>query len=329
MRFAVVGLGHIAQKAVLPAFASCRRARLAAVVSGDPRKAAALGRRFGAGAWFGYAPREFERGLAEASVEAVYLAVPTAAHRELTERSARAGVHVLCEKPLAPTAADAEAMLRASRRHNVRLMVAYRLHFDPANRRAEHLVADGRLGRPLVFDSVFTIQVRRGDSRLAPAARGGGPLHDIGIYCINAARRLLGGEPVEVLGTAYEGSGPGIPIRTFAGTLRFSNGAVATFSCGFGPVAVSRYELVGTAGRLVMDPAYNYRGELVQTVTVDGRSRTRSFPHRDQFAAELDAMADAVRSGRPPEPSGEEGLADLRVVDALYRSVARRRLISL
>ena len=195
VRYAVVGLGYIAQMAVLPAFAHAgENSELAALVSDDPEKLAKLGRKYRVADRFGY--DDFEAGLRDAGVDAVYLALPNHLHREYTERAAAAGVHVLCEKPMAVTEDDCRAMIRGCDGSGIKLMIAYRLHFEEANLRAVDLVQSGRLGDVRAFNSVFTMQVKAGDIRLNPRAQGGGTLYDIGISCINAARYLFEAEPV-------------------------------------------------------------------------------------------------------------------------------------
>jgi glucose-fructose oxidoreductase len=321
IRYAVVGLGHIAQVAVLPAFAHAENSELTALVSDDPEKLEKLGRRYKVKARFSY--DQFEECLRSGIVDAVYIALPNHLHREYAERAARAGVHVLCEKPLAVTEEDCLAMIRAAEENGVKLMVAYRLHFEEANLKAIQLVQSGRIGDPRLFASVFTMQVKQGDIRLNPRELGGGPLYDIGVYCINAVRNLFGAEPMEVIAFSSNNGDP----RFFeceemtAAILRFpERERVASFTCSFNGADVSTYRVVGTKGELVMDPAYEYAGELKQRVTVDGRSRERTFPKRDQFAPELISFSECILTGAAPEPSGWEGLADVRVIRALYRS---------
>jgi predicted dehydrogenase len=321
IRYAVVGLGHIAQAAVLPAFAHAENSELAALVSDDPEKLEKLGRKYRVKARFSY--DEFDQCLGSGLVDAVYIALPNHLHREYTERAARRGVHVLCEKPMAVTDADCLSMIRVAEEHDVKLMVAYRLHFEEANLKAIDLVQSGRLGDPRLFDSVFTMTVKEGDIRLNPRELGGGTLYDIGIYCINAVRNLFGAEPMEVVAfSANKGDQRFLECEeTTSAILRFpGRERLATFSCSFGAADVSSYRVVGSRGELVMEPAYEYAGELKQRVTVDGRTRQRAFPKRDQFAPELLSFSDCILSGAAPEPSGWEGLADVRIIRALYRS---------
>jgi predicted dehydrogenase len=321
VRYAVVGLGHIAQGAVLPAFAHAENSELTALISDDPQKLEKLGRRYKVKARYSY--DQFEECLQSGVVDAVYIALPNHLHREYTERAARAGVHVLCEKPLAVTEEDCLSMIQACEENGVKLMTAYRLHFEEANLKAIDLVQGGRLGEPRLFDSVFTMQVKEGDIRLNPRELGGGPLYDIGVYCINAVRNLFGAEPMEVMAfSANNGE------RRFqqceemtSAILRFpGRERLASFTCSFNGADVGSYRVVGTKGDLVMDPAYEYAEGLTQRVTIDGRTRERTFPKRDQFAPELISFSECILSGAAPEPSGWEGLADVRVIRALYRS---------
>lgn len=321
IRYAVVGLGHIAQVAVLPAFAHAENSEVAALVSHDPEKLTKLGRRYKVKNLFSY--DQYADCLQSGLVDAVYIALPNHLHRDYAERAARAGIHVLCEKPMAVTEEDCISMIRTAEEHNVKLMVAYRLHFEEANLRAIDLVQSGKLGDARLFDSVFTMQVKEGDIRLGPRELGGGTLYDIGVYCINAVRSIYGAEPMEAVAFSSNNGDPRFQqceemtscILRFPGKERLAN-----FTCSFGAADVSSYRVVGTKGELSMDPAYEYAAELVQHTTIDGRTRQRTFPKRDQFAPELISFSDCILTGADPESSGWEGLADVRVIRALYRS---------
>src|SRR3954469_25162125 len=330
IRYAVVGLGHIAQVAVLPAFAHAENSELAALVSDDPEKLEKLGRRYKVKERFGY--DQYDDCLSSGIVDAVYIALPNHLHRSYTERAAQAGVHVLCEKPMAVTEEDCLAMIRAAEESGVKLMVAYRLHFEEANLKAIDLVQTGKLGDARIFDSVFTMQVKEGDIRLSPRELGGGTLYDIGVYCINAVRNLYGAEPMEVVAFSSNNGDPRFQQceEMTSAILRFpGRERLASFTCSFGAAGVSSYRVVGTEGELLMDPAYEYAGELVQRVTIKGKTRERKFPKRDQFAPELISFSECILSGASPEPSGWEGLADVRVIRALYRSADTGRPVTL
>ncbi len=322
VRYALVGLGHISQVAVLPAFAHAREnSALTALISDDPVKRRTLGRRYGVKHLYSY--DEYGEALAGGEFDAVYIALPNHLHRDYAVRAADAGIHVLCEKPLAPTEADCYAMIHAAQRNDVRLMTAYRLHFEPANLSAIDLVQAGRLGEPRLFNSTFTLQVKPGDIRLNPHEMGGGVLYDIGIYCINAARNLFRAEPETVFATAVHGTDARFAAveESVSAVLTFPGDRLASFVASFGASDVAHYRVVGTEGDLVLDPAYEYAGEITRTLTVDGRSREKTWPKADQFAPELVNFSRAVRAGTDPEASGREGLCDVRVIRALYRSI--------
>ena len=326
VRYAVVGLGHIAQVAVLPAFAHARNSRLVAVVSGDAAKRREIARRYRLDHAFDYG--DYEACLEQ--VDAVYIALPNSQHAEYTIRAARAGVHVLCEKPMAVTAAERERMIAACAQHRVKLMIAYRLHFEAVNLKVIDLVRAGRIGEPKFFNSSFSMTVRRGDIR-TKRAFGGGTLYDIGVYCINAARYLFRAEPTEVVAMSVNSGVKALSEidESTAAILRFEGGRVASFVTSFNGGDVAEYRIVGSKGDIHVDPAYEYAESLGYTLTVDGTPQRKTIGKRDQFAPELLHFSDCIRHDRTPEPSGEEGLADVRIVQALYRSAKSGRAIAI
>jgi len=327
IRYAVVGLGHIAQVAVLPAFAHARRnSRLTAVVSGDRTKRREIAKRYRLEQAFNY--DEFAECLR--SVDAVYIALPNSMHAEYTIRAARAGVHVLCEKPMAVTADECRRMIAACRRADVKLMIAYRLHFETLNLAAMDLARSGRLGELKFFNSSFSMTVRRGDIR-TKRAYGGGTLFDIGVYCINAARNLFRAEPTQVSAVSVNSGLSTLAEidETTAAILRFGDERVATFVTSFNASDVASYRVVGTKGDLHADPAYEYAEGLEYTLTIDGKTMRKAFAKHDQFAPELLYFSDCILNDREPEPSGEEGLQDVRIVEALYQSARSGRPVKM
>ena len=316
VRYAVVGLGHIAQVAVLPAFGNARRnSKLAALVSGDPVKLEELGKKYHVERRYSY--EQYDQMLKSGEVDAVYIALPNSLHAEYAIRAAQAGVHVLVEKPMALTEEECERMAAAAREAKVKLMVAYRLHFERANLEAIEVLRSGRIGEPRLFSSTFAIHVVPGNIRVQKAL-GGGTLYDIGIYCINAARALFRDEPVEVRATSTGTIGD--VEETLSATLRFPGERLASFTCSFGAADVSEYRIVGTKGDLAVEPAYEYATALQHRLTLDGERKERRFAKRDQFAPELLYFSDCVLRNHEPEPGPDEGLADIRVIRALYAS---------
>jgi predicted dehydrogenase len=324
VRYAVVGLGHISQVAVLPAFKhASENSELVALVSGDQEKLAKLARKYDVDATYTY--EQYDECLQSGKVDAVYIALPNHMHREYTVRAAEAHVHVLCEKPMAVTVQECEEMIRACEQNRVKLMIAYRLHFEEANLKTIEIAQSGRLGALRTFASVFTMNVEDEDNiRLSPLHMGGGPVYDIGTYCINAARYLFRDEPIEV--SAFNANNGEPRFRNIdemtSAILRFPGERLATFTCSFGAADVSEYRIVGTRGDVRMDPAYEYAGELRQVITIDGKTSEHEFRKRDQFAPELVYFSNCVQQNLEPEPSGWEGLSDVRVIRAVLESAA-------
>jgi len=240
VRYAVVGLGHIAQNAVLPAFRHARRnSRLAALVSDDAEKLKAVGDKYKVEARYSY--DDYEDCLK--TVDAVYIALPNSMHADFTVRAANAGVHVLCEKPLAVTVEECERMIEACREANVKLMTAYRLHFEEINLRAIELIRGGRIGEPKYFNSSFSMTVKPGNIRTRRET-GGGTLYDIGVYCINAARYLFRAEPKEVVAVSVNSVPDKLPEidESTAAILRFEGERVASFVTSFNAADAASYQ---------------------------------------------------------------------------------------
>jgi len=329
LRFAVVGLGHIAQAAVLPAFRHARpHVELTALVSGTPNKLSKLGTRYRVKHRVSYADADklFDSG----AIDAVYIATPNTEHTEWAVRAAEAGLHVLCEKPLATSIEDCERMIDACERNNVKLMTAYRLHFERCNLEVADLVRKKRIGEARYFDSQFSMQVK-GDNIRVDRALGGGPEWDIGIYCQNAARYVFAAEPTQVWATATN-SGDArfkeVP-ETVHVILKFPGERIANFICSFGAADRSRYEIVGTKGSIVVDPAYEYAEGLGYELTIGEKKKKKKFAKSDQFAPELVYFAQCVRGNRTPEPSGKEGLIDVAIIEAIHESLASGQWVKL
>jgi glucose-fructose oxidoreductase len=231
---------------------------------------------------------------------------------------------------MAVTEEECKRMIAAAERRRVKLMVAYRLHFEEANLQAIQLVESGQIGDARVFSSTFSLPVEEGNIRVRPEL-GGGTLYDIGIYCINAARYLFRDEPTEVVAASFNGGDErfeGVDEATSA-ILRFPGDRVASFTSSFGVADVSSYRIVGTKGDLRVEPAYNYLGDIKHFLTIDGKATAQTFKGKDQFAPLLIEMSRCIREDREPEPNGLEGLADVRIIETTYRSAIERRPIQI
>jgi glucose-fructose oxidoreductase len=326
--YAVIGLGHIAQSAVLPAFAHAKNSRLVALVSSDAEKRARLGRRYRCDA---FDPRDLDDVLDLADVDAVYIAEPNDKHVDFAVRCAKEGVHVLCEKPLAVSEEECRRMIDACRDNGVKLMTAYRLHFEEANLAAVKLIEQGRIGDLRFFSSAFAYQVRPGNIRTS-AERGGGPIWDLGVYCINAARYLFRADPVEVFALRMDRREDERFAEVHEGMsvlLKFPGDRVAQFTVSFGSYEQGRYRLVGTRGHIEIENAYEYSGPRELRLSLGGKQRVRKFKPADQFAPELIAFSRAILRDTAVEPDGEEGLRDVRIIVAALKSARENRPLTL
>jgi predicted dehydrogenase len=209
-------------------------------------------------------------------------------------------------------------------------MIAYRLHFERGNLSAIAALRNGEIGEPRIFRSAFTQQVPAGNIRLT-VEDGGGPLYDLGVYCVNAARYLFRAEPDEVF--CYNAAGKD---RRFDGVaemssavMRFPNDRLAVFTCSFGATDRDNYEVIGTKGVLKMDPGYAMSSDIKCEITVGDKTRKATYKRRDQFGPELVYFSDCILNNKQPEPGGVEGLTDVRIIAALQQSAANARPISI
>lgn len=323
IRYAVVGLGYIAQVAVLPAFKNAKKnSVLTALVSGDKEKLNRLGEKYHIDKCYLYS--EFEDCLRRGEVDAVYIATPNFYHRNIMETAAKYGVHVLCEKPMAVTTEDCHSMITQAEKNNIQLMIAYRLHFESSNLEAIKIAHSKRIGDIKVFNSVFTMQVKDNQNiRLEDIDKGGGPLYDIGIYCINAARYLFKAEPVEVFGIVNNSKDTRFKKidELISCIMKFPDGKMASFTISFGAFGTADYDLIGTKGRIRLENGYKYANTMTLKTYEDNKIITKKYPKRDQFAPELIYFSECIQKKKKPEPSGEEGLADIKIVEAILLSI--------
>lgn len=327
VRYAVVGLGNIAQLAVLPAFARATdNSKLVALISSDPVKLGALAEKYAVDHTGPY--ERFESVLEASEADAVYIALPNTMHRSMTERASLVGVHVLCEKPMATRVEDCEAMIAATRAAGVKLMVAYRLPFEQANRIAMARLQRGELGELRVFSSVFSQLVREGDVR-ARAQMGGGAMFDMGIYCVHAARHVFGQEPVEVV--AFRD--PDLRIQgvdeVASALLVFPGGRVAQITATQSAANVAECRVVGTKGDLRLDPAFECVSPLRELMAADDSGDPPKNGRRDPFATELLHFSSCILGGAELSPSAEEALCDVRVLEAIEKAARTGQRVEL
>src|SRR5262247_3118067 len=327
--YALVGVGTLVRRFVLSAFArSGEHSRLAAVVSGDRAKAQVVAQQLHAAA---YHYDELRQCLQRDDVNAMYIALPNSLHCDYAVEAARAGVHVLCEPPMAVTADECRRMIRTSQTNRVKMMIAYRLRVRPAVQKALALVRAGQIGHPKTFSADATIRVEEPHSTWLQRRLGGGTVYHLGVECINAARGFLGPEPAQVMAmTARTSRRYGGDVDEGAVALiRFPDDRLAHFHTSFGEEPVSRFTVFGEDGWIQVANAYesNAPGQLV--VIRRGARQESTFEPADEFVAMLAACSGAIRDEREPELSGIEGLQDTRIIEAIYRSSRDGRPVTL
>jgi len=320
--YAVVGLGFISEFAILPAFGHSQNARLLAVVSGDRNKARRLARQFGAPHTHTY--DDYTLCLNRPEIEAVYIATHPGTHAPLAVQAAAAGKHVLCEKPMAATSEQCQQMVDACRANGVRLMIAYRKYFEPASLELKRLVSRGKLGQLRLIHSAFsmTLDKKARAWHFDPKLAGGGSLFDLGVYCVNTVRWLTGKEPTEAAAYTWAVH-PDVFCEVeenIAFRLVFPDGLVCQASTSFSAAMASFLHLHGEKGWAALTPAFTFHEERRLFGDLGGERFEKKFQVLDEFALELDAFADCIRGNRDPEPNGLQGLHDVAVMEAIYRS---------
>jgi predicted dehydrogenase len=330
--WAIVGLGSLSINEILPAFAKCEKGKVVAFVSGHPDKANKLALRYGVNAKNIYNYQNYDSIKNNPEVDIIYIVLPNGMHAEYTVRGLQAGKHVLCEKPMANTPAECQQMIDAGRNADRKLMVAYRCRYEPYNQEAIRIARSQELGptQVILADTGFKI----GDPnqwRLNKQLAGGGSLFDIGIYALNASRYLSGEEPTEINAMMY--STPADPrfreVEEHVNfQLRFPSGILANCTSSYGYFHQSHYRVVGTEGRLEMDPATWYSG-LRMKVERGNKIEERELPVVDHFAAEMDHMSECVMQNKEPLTPGEEGLRDLRIIMATYEAANTGKTVKL
>ena len=330
--WAIVGLGSLAINQILPAFARAEKSRVVALVSGHPDKAKKLAARYGVAEKSVYDYQSYDALRQNPEVDVVYVVLPNSMHAEYTIRAHQAGKHVLCEKPMATTPADCQAMIDAARKAERKLMVAYRCRYEPFNQEMIRMAREQELGpvRVVVADHGFNI----GDPtqwRLKQAFAGGGSLMDIGIYGLQAARYVTGEEPVEIAAMSH--TTPGDERfkeveETINFQLRFPSGILANCTSSYGFSGQNRYRVITTKGWFELEPATSYTG-LRMRVRRGNVLEERSLPQRDHFALEMDHLSECVMSEKQPLTPGEEGLRDLKLMMAIYEAARSGRTVKL
>jgi predicted dehydrogenase len=330
--FALVGLGSLSENQIAPAlFQKTKLCKLTGLVSGHPDKAMQWAKKYGVPEKNVYSYQTFDQIKSNPDIDVVYVVLPNSMHAEYTIRAAKAGKHVLCEKPMAISVKECDAMIAACKAAGRKLAIGYRLHFEPNN------LEMVRLAREKTFGAVKVIEASAGfpiddplQWRLDKKLSGGGSLMDIGIYALQAARYISGEEPTSVSAQSSTTDPvkfkPGVDESVLF-TLNFPSGIVANCASSYA-TGLNRYRASAERGWFEVQPALNYEG-IKGRMRANGAPKDFDFPPVDHFAAEMDDFADCILNGKQTRVPGEEGRRDLRIMAAIYESAASGKRVSL
>ncbi|GGY71269.1 glucose-fructose oxidoreductase [Cellvibrio zantedeschiae] len=328
LRVAIMGLGSYGSR-VAEAMQACKKAKIVGVISGTPSKISTWQSKYNIPAKNCYNYENFDDIKNNPDIDAVYVITPNALHRDQVIRVAKAGKHVICEKPMGLNAKECEEMIDACKKANVKLLVGYRMHFEPNTVEIINQRSRGEFGRILSFEGGTGFPI--GDPtqwRLNKALAGGGSLMDVGIYAVNGARYMVGQEPVWV--TAQETKTNPAKFKegvdeTIQFQLGFPNGAIASCVTSYN-ISLDRFVLNGDKGFAELRPAFGYGPIKART-----NKGELSFPHVMHQTTQMDEMAGIILGNNKPvfPVDGEEGLKDLKVIDAIYLAVKTGKKVPL
>jgi predicted dehydrogenase len=322
--YAAVGLGTISD-IFMRACANSQTAKITALVTGHPEtKGAKYSAMYDIPKSSIYTYATFDRIRENPDVDAIYVGLPNSMHREYTVRGALAGKHVLCEKPMAISSAECHNMIDTCRQAKVKLMIGYRVQFEPMWNQAIGIIHSGRLGQLQSFHGGFFGQQPAGAWRLTKTLGGGGALLDLGIYPLNAIRHITGEEPTNftaVIATRERSGRFSEVEQSMEWTMKFHSGIIASCGCSYGQRGPSILTINGDTGYLVIEPAFNYEGVRLHG-EVGGKQielvSTEKHPY--QFTIEAEHFADCIRNNKEPATPGEEGLKDMLAIEAIYQA---------
>jgi predicted dehydrogenase len=318
VRYAMVGLGDIAQEDMMPAVEHTGNSEISALITSDDLKARELGEKYKISNLYSY--EQFESAVQSKTFDAIYLATPNWRHAEFILPALKAGIHVLVEKPLEVSTEKCRQILDAEHASVAKLMVAYRLHFEPGTLDTIEKIRSGALGELVLFASTFSQLVKPSNHRVQNGELAG-PVLDMGPYPVNAARYVFEDEPEEVVsavGVKHPESGYKQDFfDTVAVTLRFPENRLAQFNLSYYGNPTNSLVVVGTEGTLELNPSYTFGKGLNQKMTIGDKTEEQSFKNTDHFGGEMKYFSDCVLNGERPEPDGEEGYADVRVLEGI------------
>ena len=327
-RWCIVGLGRISMGQFMPGLTLSKTGKITALVSGHREKAGKQAAIYDVPSAAIYSYENFDEIRHNPDIDAVYIALPNSMHAEYTIRAAKAGKHVLCEKPMATSLADCRRMIAACREANVKLMIAYRCQYHPSHLKAIELIRSGAVGQVQAIESAFGFNIKPGEWRLNKKMAGGGPLVDVGIYSLNATRYLTGENPLDIKAYAsvVDHDGRFTEVEESDGwTMKFPSGIVASCNTTYGGQMDGYFRVHASKGWIYMN-GFNYSGMHLTAGLAGGQTIDLPDPVRAprQFTAEADYFARCVWDNREPKTDGEEGLRDMTAISRIYESAGLR-----
>ncbi len=323
LRWGLLSTARI-NRVMLPPLRSSARNELTAVASRDLARAQTYANERSIPRVFG----SYEAMLADPDVDVIYNPLPNSMHAEWTIKAAEAGKHVLCEKPLANTIEEVDAITAAANKAGVVVMEAFMYRHHPQTLKVKEMVESGAIGKLQLIRGSFTFKISdEGDVRLN-SSLGGGSIWDIGCYPISYARLIAGAEPIEVFGWQITGKASGVD-ETFTGQMRFPNNVYAQFDCGFRTPQRTHLELVGDKGNIIIKTPFNpiLNEEII--VTNDDGKKIITTPGEDLYLGEVENMADAILNGQPPRMSLADSRNNVATIKALLRSAQEGKPVTM
>jgi predicted dehydrogenase len=329
--YAIIGLGRIAA-IFMSGIRNSSNSRVVALVSGHPDKALRIAADYRVPENSIYNYDNFDSIATNQQVDAVYVALPNSMHAEYTIRAAKAGKHVLCEKPMANSVAQCEQMIASCKSAGVKLMIGYRCQYDPTHLKAIDLIRSGAIGQLQAIESAFGFNIQPGEWRLDKKMAGGGPLVDVGIYSLNATRFLTGEEPgdFKAYTSTIDHDGRFTTVEeNVSWTMKFPSGIMAACNTTYGGQMEGFYRVHGAKGWIEVSSAFVYEGLRLRAeyFAADGAAPTRldepnpaHIPY--QFQTEAEHFSHCIQNGVEPKTPGEEGLRDMRYIAEIYKTAA-------
>ncbi len=317
IRWGILGTANIAARRVIPAIRQSRNGEVVAVASRNKEKAQAYAQEHAIPKSYG----SYEALLSDPQLDAIYNPLPNNLHAEWSIRCAEVGRPTLCEKPLASSAQEAQIMVDRFREQKVPFAEAFMYRFHPRTERVQQLLREEVIGDLHLINAMFTFAIRKRQDIRLQLSTAGGALWDIGAYCVNVMRLMTGEEPIAAHAFGYFGPQTGVD-ETLVGLLQFPNGILGNFGCGLRSERTHGYRLLGSEGCIQVDNGLGPEHAATTKIVIvrGGREERILIPPANEYQLMVEDFADALLENRPPRFSGEDGVANMVVLDRLIAS---------